>query len=177
VHRRPGERGAGGRAQELSSKGFSFAPLGAVWEHRGVPETADLIAAIDCALREEERVAAAYVFGSVARGEDTALSDVDVALVVTARSEMERALIVREAGLRLGRAVPGRSFDVHVLDELPVAIAGRVVAEGKLVFERDAAARVRAVVAARMAYHDFAWLERATLDEGLRGLRERLDRG
>lgn len=137
----------------------------------------DLISTIGHALREDGRVAAAFVFGSVARGETTGLSDVDVALVIAATSESERAGLVRDVALRLGRAVPGRTFDVHALDELPTAIAGRVVTEGKLVFERDAAARVRAVVDARMAYHDFAWMERATLGEGLAGLRRRLGDG
>lgn len=137
----------------------------------------DLLSAIGNALRDEERVAAAFVFGSVARAQATGLSDVDVALVVTPKTELERAILVRDVALRLGRAVPGRAFDVHVLDELPTAIAGRVVTEGKLVFERDAAARVRAVVDARMAYHDFAWMERATLGEGLDGLRRRLGDG
>jgi predicted nucleotidyltransferase len=131
----------------------------------------DFSSAIGSALRCQPGVAAAFVFGSLARGEGTGLSDVDVALVVTGKGQMERAIVVRDVALALGRALPGRTFDVHALDELPTAIAGRVVTEGKLVFERDAAARVRAVVDARMAYHDFAWMERATLGEGLAGLR------
>jgi predicted nucleotidyltransferase len=149
-----------------------------MWEHRIVASTVDLMSAIGSALQGQERLAAAFVFGSAARGEATGLSDVDVAVVVAASiGPLERSVLVRDVGLRLGRALPGRTFDVHALDELPTAIAGRVVTEGKLVFELDPVARVRAVVGARMAYHDFAWMERATLDEGLDGLRRRLADG
>jgi uncharacterized protein len=148
-----------------------------LWEHPIVATAEDFLSAIGTALGSQPGVAAAFVFGSLARGEATGLSDVDIALVLTSAGQMERAILVRDVALRLGRAVPGRTFDVHVLDELPTAIAGRVVTEGKLVFERDATARVRAVVDARMAYHDFAWMERATLGEGLDGLRRRLGDG
>jgi predicted nucleotidyltransferase len=140
--------------------------------------TGELRALIASALGDQERVAAAYVFGSVGRGEASPLSDVDVALVLDQRyGALERAVAVREALVALGRSVPGTEFDVHVLEELPAAIAGRAVTEGELVFERDAAARVRAEVAALMAFHDFAWLEQATLEEGLEGIRRRLGDG
>lgn len=140
--------------------------------------TNELRALIDDVLRRQPRVAAAYVFGSVARGEATKLSDVDIALVLDQDcGALERAVIAREVLAALGRSAPGREFDVHVLNELPAAIAGRAVTDGELVFEADAATRVQAQVAALMAYHDFAWLEERWLREGLAGLRRRLDHG
>jgi predicted nucleotidyltransferase len=138
----------------------------------------DLVKAISEVLRTENGVAAAYLYGSVARSEETALSDTDLALVISPGSdEHERGVIVRRLLVQLARQAPGRSFDVRFLDELPAAIAGRVMNDGELVYERDAAARVRAEVAARMAYHDFLYTERATLREGLEGLRRRLGDG
>ena len=130
------------------------------------------------ALDDEERVAAVYVYGSVARGEHTALSDVDVAIV--AKTEMgssERGDLLRRITLKLGRLVPGRTFDVRLLDELPTAVRGRVVSEGTLLAEKDPVARVRAEVATRLAYHDFQHFEREGTREGLAGLRRRLGLG
>lgn len=141
-------------------------------------DATDLVKAIGEALRTEKRVAAAYLHGSVARNEENALSDIDLALVIAPGSdEHGRGVLIRRLLVELARRAPGRSFDVRFLDELPAAVAGRAMNDGELVYERDAAARVRAEVAARMAYHDFLYTERAFVHEGLGGLRRRLGDG
>jgi predicted nucleotidyltransferase len=130
------------------------------------------------ALLDEKRIAAAYLYGSVARGEATALSDVDLALVVTdGMEEKERSHLVRDVLVELGRRLSGRKLEVRLLDELPTAVRGRAIADGRLVFERDPAARVRAEVEARMAFHDFQYFERYGTELGLKGLRRRLGLG
>jgi hypothetical protein len=68
-------------------------------------------------------------------------------------------------------------LDIRLLDELPTALRGRAIAEGRLLFERDPAARVRAEVEARMAFHDFQYFERSGMEDGLKGLRRRLGLG
>ena len=157
---------------------MSFGIRMAVWEHRPVLGRDQIVAALSEALGGDQRIAAAYLFGSFTRGQATALSDVDVALVVADRcSALERAAAVVEVATKLAGTAPGVTFDVHALADLPTAVSGRVVNEGELVFESDPSARVRAEVAARMAYLDFEWLERSTLAEGLEGLRRRFDRG
>ena len=141
-------------------------------------DLAELSPLIEFALRDQDGVCAAYLFGSTALGRATDLSDIDIALVLEeGRGELERAIIVQNSSAAISRAAPSKRFDVHDLRDLPAALAGRAISEGKLLFERDAAARVRAEVAARMAYHDFAWYERAFLREGLDGLRRRLGNG
>jgi predicted nucleotidyltransferase len=143
-----------------------------------VTTLADLSSLVELAFRDQERIAAAYVFGSSASGKTTPLSDIDVAIVIRDDCDRhQRANVVQETELTLMRSRPGETFDVHDLDDLPIAIAGRAVTEGKLVFERDPVARVRAEVAVRMAYYDSAWLEQATLEEGLDGHRKRLGDG
>jgi predicted nucleotidyltransferase len=130
------------------------------------------------ALCNEPKIGAAYLYGSVARGEDTGLSDVDLALVPTGELRGdERGHLLRRVTLKVGRLAPARSFDVRFLDELPTAIRGRAVADGTLLFEQDSVARVRAEVAARLDYHDFLLFEREGAREGLKGLRRRLDVG
>jgi predicted nucleotidyltransferase len=130
------------------------------------------------ALCDEPKVGAAYLYGSVARGEDTNLSDVDLALVPTGELRQgERGSLLRRVLLKAGRLFPGRLLDVRFLDELPTAIRGRAIADGTLVFEGDPVARVRAEVAARLDYHDFLLFEREGAREGFKGLRRRLDVG
>jgi predicted nucleotidyltransferase len=142
----------------------------------GVPDSLDKVASE--ALCDEPKVGAAYLYGSVARSEDTSLSDVDLALVPTGEIRPgERGPLLRRITLKVGRLAPGRRIDVRFLDELPTAIRGRAVADGTLVFEQDPVARVRAEVAARLDYHDFLLFEREGTREGLKGLRRRLDVG
>lgn len=129
-------------------------------------------------LAQEPGVAAAYVYGSRARATSTPLSDVDIALVAVEQLDSAaRGLLLRRATTRLQRRRPGTNFDVRLLDELPAAIAGRVVTEGRRVYENDPVARVRAEVQARMLYHDFLPFERIGTKEGLDGLRRSFDVG
>jgi predicted nucleotidyltransferase len=104
------------------------------------------------------------------RGQATPLSDVDVAVVVTAGTE-DRGALQRRLVTLLERRVQGRRAEVRFLDELPTAVRGRVVSEGVRVLTRDRALTVREEVRARMEYHDFLAFERAELATALRALR------
>jgi len=129
-------------------------------------------------LGKESAIAAAYLYGSVSRGTSTDLSDVDLAIVLEPGLDLhQRGSLLRRITMLMGRACPGREFDIRCLEELPAAVAGRVVTEGVLVFERDPALRVAAEVRARMLYHDFLPFELVGDSAGLRGLRRRLGLG
>ena len=142
------------------------------------PNMVSLLEPIAEALETMPEVAAAYVFGSVARGTATRLSDVDVCVLTgptvesAARGALNRRLITL-----LERRCPGFRFEVRFLDELPVALRGRVVSEGIRVVDRNSDLRVRAEVRARMDYFDFLVFERAGAQMGLEGLREKLSGG
>ena len=103
--------------------------------------------------REGEGVVCAYVFGSVGRGEAQPGSDVDVAVLLDAAPPATLA----GCGLRLEgeleRAL-GREVDLVVLNRAPVDLVHRVLRDGVLAFEADAAARVRFEVRARNVYFD-----------------------
>lgn len=136
------------------------------------------LALLRAALSHEGEVAVAYVYGSAARGRPTPLSDLDVAVLPMPGVEPgRRARLQRHLMAVLERAVPGRVVEVRFLDELPVAVRGRVVTEGVRLCERDPVVRVREEVKARMAYHDFLPFERAGLAVGLQGLKRKLGRG
>jgi len=120
---------------------------------------ADLIA-VESKLRdfltanaERERIAAAYLFGSVARGTARPGSDVDVGILYS--EEPPRTL----DGLGLG--LEGELEDllelpvqVIVLNRAPVDLVIRVLRDGKLLVDRDRPKRVRFEVRARNEFWD-----------------------
>jgi uncharacterized protein len=141
-------------------------------------EREDLEQRLAAELLREPLVAAGYLYGSRARDRATPLSDVDVAVLPSADLvAAEREPLLRRLLVMLGRAVPGAVVEVRLLDELPIAVAGRVLAEGRLLVDAHPATRVRAEVAIRMRYHDFLPFERYGTREGMAGLRRRLAHG
>ena len=142
------------------------------------PKLASLLEPIAEALGTMPEVAAAYVYGSVARETATPLSDVDVAVLTDPAVEgTRRGDLTRKLTTLLERRCPGFRFEVRLFDELPVALRGRVVSEGIRVVDRNSDLRVRAEVRARMEYFDFLEFERAGAQMGLEGLREKLSGG
>ncbi len=142
------------------------------------PDLEIIIEPVSAVLAGVPEVIAAYLYGSVARGSATPLSDVDLAVVLApsvgsaARGDLNRRLITL-----LSRRCPGLRFEVRFLDEMPVALRGRVVQEGVRMIDRSPEHRVLAEVRARMDYFDFLPFERAGARMGLKGLREKLSNG
>jgi hypothetical protein len=114
----------------------------------------DLAERLSALLRGDgEGLAAAYLFGSFARGEAKATSDVDLGLLY--RVEPARTLDsppVRLEG-RLERALD-RPVQVVVLNSAPPDLVHRVLRDGILLHESDRSARIRFEVASRNAYFD-----------------------
>lgn len=100
-------------------------------------------------------VVAVYVFGSVARGEDRAGSDVDVAVLFDETPPSTFAAqpygLEGELERRLGRPV-----DVVVLNRAPVDLRIRVQRDGRVVVDRDRPARIRYEVRTRNEADDLA---------------------
>ena len=121
-------------------------------------------------------VAAAYLYGSVARGVATGLSDVDVAVLPVAglTTLQRRALVTALLDAARGQ---GLTVDLRLMDELPLAVRGRVLRDGRRLVDGDPVERVRAEVATRMAYHDFLAFEGAGTRAWVKAVRERLDDG
>jgi predicted nucleotidyltransferase len=98
-------------------------------------------------------VAAAYLFGSVARGTSRATSDVDVGVLLA----REPAAILAdlpmdlEADLERLLSVPTQ---VVVLNRAPADLVHRVLRDGKLVVDRNPSARIAFEVRARNEFFD-----------------------
>lgn len=98
-------------------------------------------------------LAAAYLFGSVARGEDGPGSDVDVGLLyqqAPASTLLDQPLLAAaELESRLGRRV-----DVVVMNTAPVDLVHRVLRDGILLLQPNPSVRIAFEVRARNAYFD-----------------------
>lgn len=130
--------------------------------------SAEVTDALAGTLSRDAEVAAAWLYGSRARGGAHRRSDVDVAVILRAgvpaaqrwRKRLEHADAV-------ARALGTDDVDVVLLEEAPAVLGHRIVRDGLLVVDRDPRRRVQVVEEVLRRYLDEAAL-RAALDEGLR---------
>ena len=100
--------------------------------------------------KEDQEVLAVILFGSRARGEATAESDVDVCLVLESRNDDP---------LRLSRKkleyLRFEGLDVQVFQQLPLYVRRRVMGEGKVRFVRDEERLYELAFRTAQAFEDF----------------------
>lgn len=93
---------------------------------------------------DRDGVAAAYVFGSQARGEAGPLSDVDVAVWAAPnmlpRERFELRMRLTSAATK---ALAGERVDLVVLDDASPLLRQRAWRDGRLLIDRDPVTRVR----------------------------------
>ena len=102
---------------------------------------------------ERKGIAAAYLFGSVARGTPKPGSDVDVGILYTE----EPPETLKGLGLDLEGDLEDLlklPVQLVVLNRAPVDLVIRVLRDGKLLVDRDRAARIRFEVKSRFEYWD-----------------------
>jgi uncharacterized protein YutE (UPF0331/DUF86 family)/predicted nucleotidyltransferase len=103
---------------------------------------ADLDARIvECVSAHARGVAAVYLFGSMARGDDTGSSDIDIGILFTTAPPRTLDGQPYALGGELERAL-GRDVDVVVLNDAPVDLRSRVLRDGRLVVDADRSARI-----------------------------------
>lgn len=114
--------------------------------------------------RQDPDVLAVMLFGSHARGEASAASDVDLCLVLASESltnlEMSRTRLAYLAG---------GADDLVIFQQLPLPVRSRVLKEGRVLFVRDEDALYDVAIRAARAFEGFRHLHRAYLDEIARG--------
>jgi predicted nucleotidyltransferase len=101
----------------------------------------------------DSRLVAAYLVGSVARGTDSSDSDVDVGILLRIAPSGDLNDLRFELEGNLERAL-GQRTQVVVLNNAPPDLLHRVLRDGRLLVERDRAARIRFEVRARNEYFD-----------------------
>jgi uncharacterized protein len=110
--------------------------------------TADVESRIADLLRTRGDVVAAYLFGSTARGQSRAGSDVDIAVLFEPPPvhTLDGPRLSLEGALERDLGVP---VDLVVLNDAPVDVRARVLRDGRLLVDRDRAARIRFEVRTR----------------------------
>ena len=105
---------------------------------------------------EKTPVLFAYLYGSYAKGLSHPFSDLDVGIYVEGLDkgscldlELSLALRIDE---KLNHTV---QWEVRVLNHLPLAVKGRILADGELIYSRDEMNRIEFETQVRKAYFDF----------------------
>lgn len=142
-------------------------------------DPAALHAAIERAVSGHPEIAAAYLYGSAARGTATPLSDVDLGLLFREAEGpfRERLATATSIGSAVARELSGARVDARDLNELPLAIVGAVLTEGELVVSNDEERRVAFERDTRLRYFDFLPIHLGEVREANATLRRRFLRG
>jgi len=98
-------------------------------------------------------VVCAYLFGSVARGDASVDSDVDVAVLLVRSPEGWLTDLRFDLEGQIERKT-GLPAQVVVLNDAPPDLVHRVLRDGRLLVDRDPSARIRFEVRARNEYFD-----------------------
>lgn len=98
-------------------------------------------------------LAAAYLFGSVARGEAKPGSDVDVGLLYVDAPAPTLTAQPFFAAAEL-ESLLGRPVDLVVMNAAPVDLVHRILRDGVLLLQPDPSSRIAFEVKARNAYFD-----------------------
>lgn len=120
-------------------------------------------------LATQPDVVAAYLFGSVAKGDATPHSDIDVALLL-ADAHDSVALLYRQLQLMTDlEPYANRKIDVVILNNASSVLQFQVLRYGRRLYEKDRAARIEFEVRAGKIYADLKpmrdFFHQATLRE------------
>lgn len=99
-------------------------------------------------------VAAVWLFGSVARNQAGADSDVDVAILLKNGQKDHRLDATLQWWQRLGDVITDCEVDVVLMNEAPADLVHRVLRDGVLAFEGDRSSRIDFEVRSRNEYFD-----------------------
>lgn len=150
-------------------KGSTPAPKVARREF-GKMDVEQAILRVTQALARHPQIMFAYLFGSVARGEARPGSDLDLAIEIQAGGRAHRVWLDALAGV--GSAIDTVLVDCVDLSAAPLPLRFAVIREGRVLLDRDPAARRRFEVDTRREYWDFEPWRRRHDEELLRRLRE-----
>ncbi|HDD67695.1 MAG TPA: nucleotidyltransferase domain-containing protein [Candidatus Thorarchaeota archaeon] len=103
----------------------------------------EIINALVEIMRTEEHVVAAYLFGSVATGRTTPMSDLDVAVLLDDSSPELCLALMKSLTVRISETIGLMRVDVICLNLADVAVRNSVVRHGILFLDRDPVARTQ----------------------------------
>jgi predicted nucleotidyltransferase len=108
-----------------------------------------------------------YLFGSQVEGNLGPMSDYDLAVLVDRAVDGRR--VQAHLAHELARALHTDRIDVILLNRAPIELAYAVIAQGKLLYERDVATRVEYEAGVLGRYGDYLPVLRRQRDDILQG--------
>ncbi len=114
-----------------------------------------IVEPLRAALLDTAGVVTAYLFGSMARGDGSAESDVDVAILLDHQQQPSLESMPLDLEARLERLL-GRPVQIVVLNRASPDLVHRVLRDGQILVDRDRPRRLRFEVQARNEYFDIA---------------------
>jgi predicted nucleotidyltransferase len=102
--------------------------------------------------RQDPEVLAVLLFGSVARGEQTAGSDLDVCLVLIPQRTLHESVTLARKRLDYLTHV---DLDVQIFQALPLYIRTRILKEGQVLFVRNEDLLYEVAFRTAQAFEDF----------------------
>jgi uncharacterized protein len=104
----------------------------------------------------DTQVLFAYLYGSYAVDQAHPFSDLDIGIYVPRLSRREKLDLEMTLALEIDKKLKqGPASDVRIINSLPLAVAGKVITEGLLIYCRDDEARIDYETILRSAYFDF----------------------
>jgi len=114
-----------------------------------------------------EEISLVYLFGSHVEGQLGPMGDYDLGVVID-RAADERQVQARLTH-ELARALQTDRVDMVVLNRAPIELAYTVIAQGKVLYQRDVATRVEYEAQVLNRYGDYLPMLRAQRDDILQG--------
>ena len=114
-----------------------------------------IVESLRASLLDTAGVVTAYLFGSMARGDGSAESDVDVAILLDHQPRPSLESMTLDLEARLERLL-GRPVQIVVLNRASPDLVHRVLRDGQILVDRDRPRRLRFEVQARNEYFDIA---------------------
>lgn len=115
------------------------------------------IGAHPAALEADSRVVFGYLFGGLARGRVTPLSDVDIGIFLVPAADFTEARL--DLIHAVTDALDSDAVDVVVLNEAPLSLAGRIQQSAKVLVDRDPQRRYAYESLTRRMFWDFRTVE------------------
>ena len=104
----------------------------------------------------DTQVLFAYLYGSYAVDQAHPFSDLDIGIYVPRLSQREKLDLEMMLALEIDKKLKqGPASDVRIINSLPLAVAGKIITEGLLIYCRDDDARIDYETIIRSAYFDF----------------------
>ena len=110
-------------------------------------------------LAEDRQVIFAYLFGGLASGRETPLSDVDIAVYLRDASDPAASKLVLFDGLT--RALGTAELDLVILNIAPLSLAGRLLQNKRLLVDKEPFRRHAYESLTLREFFDFQMKERA----------------